>query len=324
MSEKIRVAVLRGGPSHEYNVSLETGKHILSLLEKSPKYQPKDIFISKGGDWHRDGLAHEPSQALLGVDVVFNALHGAYGEDGQVQEILEELGMPFTGSYSVASALAMDKEATKKVFTEKGLLVPRHELVDGSVTHDQLLYIFQNYLHPVIVKPTHGGSSIGTCLANTFQELSEAIGHALMHSKRVLVEEFIRGKEATCGVVENHRGHELYALLPIEIRKPAGSHFFDYESKYSGKSEEICPGNFTAEEKEQIEDMARRAHQMLDLRHYSRSDFMITPSSKVYILETNTLPGFTKESLLPKALQAVGWPPEDFVDHIIGLAMEGR
>jgi len=323
MDRKIRVAVLRGGPSSGYDVSLKTGRHVLSLLRDNPEiYEPRDVFISRLGEWYTHGVVRKPEDALLGTDVVWNALHGAYGEDGEIQSFLEELGIPFTGSLSEASELAMDKIRAKKVFAKNSFLTPRHEIVEDNISPEQLLFIFRNFLHPVIVKPANGGSSIGTCIAHTFQELGEAIKHALKHSRRALVEEFIRGKEATCGVVENARGEKLYALLPIEIRKPTKRSFFDYDAKYSGETEEICPGNFSQKTLREIENLAKKAHEALGLNHYSRSDFIVTPRGKIYILETNSLPGFTEESLMPKALHAIGWHPRSFVDHIIKLSLE--
>ena len=321
LSPRTRVAVIRGGPSSEYEVSLKSGAHVLSLLRESPEtYEPVDIFISKDGEWHRDGLVHEPHRALKHIDVVFNAMHGAYGEDGQLQQLLEAMHIPFTGSGVLGSALAMNKELAKNIYNQHSLLTPRHEVITDEADDKQLLYIFQNYLHPVIVKPASGGSSIGIRLARTFQELEEAVKHAFGYSKKVLVEEFIRGKEGTCGVVENARGQQLYALLPVEIRSH-GKDFFDFDSKYSGETEEICPGNFKPAEREMMAEMARKAHQALGLRHYSRSDFLITPKGRVYIIETNSLPRLTEESLLPKSLKAVGWQPREFVSHCLNLAL---
>jgi D-alanine-D-alanine ligase len=169
-----------------------------------------------------------------------------------------------------------------------------------------------------------GGSSVGTAIAKTLLELESAIDDALQYSDQALIEEFIFGREATCGVVDNFRNESIYSLLPVEIRKPSNATFFDYDAKYSGKSEEICPGNFTAVEKEMIQKIAKEAHKALGLRHYSRSDFIIHPKRGIYILETNTLPGLTSESLLPKSLQAVGCSLSDFFDHLIKLALEGK
>jgi D-alanine-D-alanine ligase len=320
---RTRVAVLRGGPSEEYEVSLETGKHILNLIREFPdKYEPQDIFISKNGEWHASGVINDPHKVLKDIDVVFNALHGKYGEDGQVQKILQKIGIPFTGSTSFPSSLSMNKHLAKESFKKSGLLTPRHLVLrPEDVTDQKLAYIYRNYLQPVIVKPSSSGSSLGTNVAYGIKELRHAISEAFVNSKKVIIEELVKGKEATCGVVENARGEKLYALLPVEIKKSKDNHFFDYSQKYSKLTEEICPGTFSLEENKEIERMAKEAHEALGLRHYSRSDFIVTPKGKIYILETNSQPGFTENSLLPKSLHAVGWPPKDFVDHVLTLAL---
>jgi len=147
-------------------------------------------------------------------------------------------------------------------------------------------------------------------------ELEEAVIAAAQYSPAVLIEEYIAGKEATCGVVEGFRGYGHYPLLPIEIRH--NKDFFDYDSKYSDNgAEEICPGNFSRAEKEELEKMAVEAHKVLGLRHYSRSDFIIHPKRGIYILETNSLPGLTEKSLIPKSLSAIGSNIKEFLSHIL-------
>lgn len=317
----MRIGVLRGGPSPEYDVSLKTGEYVLSLLRQMPeKYQPVDIFISKEGDWHVAGAKRKPKDALKNIDVVFNALHGTYGEDGGVQKILSALRIPYTGSKAFGAALSMNKDLTKEAYVLNDLLTPRHTLLYGNVSLDNLIHVFRTYLPPMVVKPSNSGSSVGIEFAHTFEELKESVARAFKHSHKVMVEEHIQGKEGTCAVVENVRGEKLYALIPVEIQKPENSHFFDYDAKYSGESREICPGTFSLEENKKMEYMAKRAHEVLGLRHYSRSDFIITPKGRVYILETNSLPGLTQESLLPKSLKAVGWKPQEFIEHLINLA----
>ncbi len=293
----IKVAVLRGGPSPEYDVSLKTGANVLSLLRQwEGKYEPVDIFISKEGEWHRGGLPVYPQEALRGADVVWNALHGHYGEDGGVQKLLEYLGLPYTGSGTHACARAYDKEIAKIAYARNSFLVPKHELfTPETLTDERLVYIVRNYLHPVIVKPASGGSSIGTKLAHGLFELKDAIRDAFKHSKKVLVEEFIRGREATCGVVEDLRGEKLYAAIPA--------------------------GNATAEENARIIEMAKRAHQELGLRHYSTSDFIISPRGKIYILETDALPAFHEDAPLHQSLLSSAVKPRDFADHCITLAL---
>ena len=212
-----RVAVLRGGPSAEYDISLKTGENILATLREMPDiYDPLDVFISRDGEWHSEGLVGEPHQILSHVDVVWNALHGAYGEDGQVQRMLDSMKISYTGSGAVASALAMNKEMAKRLYVRCNLLTPAHTLItqDYPDNEDQLVFIFQNYLHPVIVKPANSGNSLGVRITKTFQDLKQAVKETFKYSPKVIVEEFIHGKETTCTVAEGVRGERIYALLP--------------------------------------------------------------------------------------------------------------
>lgn len=314
------VGVLRGGPSHEYEVSLKTGQSVLKNLPD--KYQPIDIFISKDGDWHIDGIVRKPVDALRSVDAIFNALHGQYGEDGQVQRLLEALHVPYTGSDSISSALGMHKVQAKEMFKKAGIKVPSHRVVLREESMQEVQReIFETMFLPLIVKPVSAGSSVGMAILFNYHDLPKAIEYAFLHGDLVMVEHYVRGREATCGVVENYRGSQHYALLPIEIIPPAKNKFFDYDAKYNGLTREFCPGNFSYEEKQKIEQAAILAHDVLGLRHYSRSDFILTPKGDVYILETNTLPGLTEESLLPKSLKAVGSDLPEFLDHTISLTL---
>lgn len=320
---RIRVGVLRGGPSNEYEVSLKTGATILNNLP-AEKYAPKEIFIDKNGIWHVEGRPVQPSQALTHVDVVINALHGHYGEDGKVQHVLESHGTPFTGSGSFASAIGMNKHMTKDVYKRYNLKTPQSRtIVLGENISDKIREVFNSFPPPLVVKPVSSGSSVGVSIIKTVRELEPALDLAFKYSDTVLIEEFIQGKEATCGVIEDFRDQVYYALPAIEIRPHSGK-FFDYEAKYEGKSEEIVPGNFTEAEKRELERLAIEAHKALGLRHYSRSDFIIHPRRGIFILETNTLPGLTEESLLPKALHAVGAKLSHFLDHIVQLAMRKK
>ncbi|MDE2213434.1 MAG: D-alanine--D-alanine ligase [Patescibacteria group bacterium] len=315
------VAVLRGGPSSEYEVSLRSGASVLQELDKE-KYAPEDIFISRSGEWHRHGLPVTPGRALQGTDIVFNALHGHYGEDGTVQRLLDTLGVPYTGSGAFASALAFNKERTKEAVAPFNVKVARHITVkklDPDATGAKALELFRSFPMPAIVKPVVGGSSVGTTVVRDFPSLSEALTLGFAHAPKVLFEEFIRGREATVGVIDHFRGEKTYPLLPVEIIPPPESTFFDYGAKYSGASAEICPGNFSSEEKQLLMNTARAVHEGLGLSHYSRSDFIVSKRG-VYFLETNTLPGLTSQSLLPKALRAVGSKFSDFLDHVITLA----
>jgi D-alanine-D-alanine ligase len=323
---KIRVGVLRGGPSSEYEVSLKSGETVLKNLPS--KYSGVDIFISQNGTWHVQGMEKSPAEALKHIDVAFVALHGQYGEDGKVQRILEHLGMPFTGSAAFASAVAMNKGLTKGALARlKGKIkFAAHKIFSREeVAQKGASEIFRLIPNPSIVKPNAAGSSVGVRIVKTFFDLESALDEALKHSDSVIIEEFIEGREATCGVVENFRGVEHYALLPIEIIPHQKSPFFDYASKYSsqdnGGAQEVCPGNFDEETKRIIQEASTAIHKELGLRHYSRSDFMVHPKRGVFFLETNTLPGMTAESLIPKSIRAIGSDVPEFLDHVITMAL---
>lgn len=320
---KLRVGVLRGGPSSEYDVSIKTGGSVLRHLD-ADKYAPVDILIDREGQWHLRGRPVTIAAALRNVDVAFNALHGEYGEDGTIQKILHTHRMPYTGSAALASAVCMNKLVAKRhlePYLERlGLHMARHEVLDaGSVYGPVLSKIFDSFAPAAVIKPLTGGSSVGVTVAYSFPEFKEGVIRALTHAQKILVEEYIAGREATCGVLEGFRGQELYALLPIEIIPPAKCTFFDYHAKYSGHSQEICPANFPPETKRTLESMAREVHRTLGLRHYSRSDFIVAPQG-IYFLEVNTLPGLTEESLVPKSLKAVGCSFSEFLDHLVALA----
>ena len=318
LPSSLRIGVLRGGPSPEYEVSLKTGANVLKHL--SENYKPLDIFISRDGTWHMRGLPRPIEKILPHVDVVVNAMHGAYGEDGTVQKILEHHRMPYTGSGAFASALGMNKILSKEVFLKNEIQTPRHIVFRrNDDLKEKSNQIFKTFFMPVVIKPASAGSSVGVTIAKNPGEIKESIIFAIKHSPSVIIEEFIKGREATCGVVDGFRGEEHYALPPVEIR-PHNGNFFDYDAKYAGQSEEIVPSHFSSEEKKEIEKLAVAAHVALGLRHYSRSDFIVTPRG-IFILETNTLPGLTDASLLPKSLEAVGATMPQFLEHIISLAL---
>jgi D-alanine-D-alanine ligase len=319
--------VLRGGPSEEYEVSLRSGEHVMRSLDTA-KYHPIDIVITKQGEWLLRGRTRDPHEALMGVDVVLNALHGAYGEDGTVQRILERSGVPYTGTDSYHSAIALHKAITKDRLRHHGVKMARHMVVGQSAHHN-----VEGLAHSVyelmkaqgyIVKPIASGSSVGVRRAMNVHELAHALSESLKLYEQVLVEEYITGREATVGVIEGFRNTALYALPVVEIVKQDDA-LFDYEAKYSQNSnaEEKCPSDFSLTEKRELERLAQLAHEALGLRHYSRSDFIVAKDG-IYFLEVNTLPGLTEQSLVPKALSAVGATMGDFLDHLLTQTISER
>ncbi|MFM2423719.1 MAG: hypothetical protein RLZZ70_104 [Candidatus Parcubacteria bacterium] len=269
---KTRVAVLRGGPSSEYDVSMHTGAGVLASLRQLG-YHVIDIPVTKQGEWLVDGRVKSPEIALQTVDVVFIAMHGAYGEDGTVQRICERLHIPFTGSNSFASAIAFNKDVTKRSLRDEAIHLPQHI----KVTKDQLPAVSEivravelAFGPQYVVKPLASGSSHGVTIATT-ETLESILAATLADYDTCLVEERIIGIEATCAVLADFRNTDLYVLPPVEIIPPAHTTFFSSDVKYDGSTTELCPGRFSYDEKEKIAAMATLVHQKLGLTHYSRN-----------------------------------------------------
>ena len=314
------VGVLRGGPSREHEASLESGAAMLANLPEE-RFVAHDIYIDKNGQWHDRGRPTTPERIVRQIDVALIGLHGEYAEDGEVQKLLERFGIPYAGADSFGSYLAMHKLMAKHRAKEAGLLTPESHYVERAEDASEAARdIIRNFHQPVVVKPVGWGSSIGVSIVGGYAPVLAAIERLFAEgAPAVLVEEYIRGKEATAGVVEGLRGEALYALPSIEIIPPEGD-FFSHAAKYSGKTREVCPGNFSRVAAEELQRAAKVMHRALGLRHYSRSDFIVTPKS-IYYLETNTLPGLTTDSLMSKSLAAVGVSFPDFLSHLVNLAL---
>jgi len=316
-----RVAVLRGGPSEEYAVSMQTGSGVLGAL-RALGYNYKDITITKKGDWLENGFIKSPDQALEAVDAVFLALHGTYGEDGQIQRMLQRKRIPFTGSRALSSGIAFNKELTKHTMKPHGLKMPKHRRVSRSELpqlKEEIPIIFADLGTELFVKPIANGSSLGARHAPTHDILFNALQELLQEYEEVLVEEFIRGKEATVAVLDNFRNQAIYVLPVIEIIPPNGTPMFSHTDKYNGQTQEIVPGRFSYHEKSQLLEAAELVHRVIDCKHYSRSDFIVK-DGEIFFLEVNTLPGLTTESLFPKAAKAVGLEYNQLIEHLIERA----
>ncbi|MDO8594406.1 MAG: ATP-grasp domain-containing protein [bacterium] len=321
-SEKVRVAILRGGPSSEYEVSLKTGATVLANLPQ--EYHPLDVFIDVEGNWHLSGRREEPHKILNKVDVVWNALHGEYGEDGGVQHLLEAHGTPFSGPRRLGAAISLNKSLAKKIVQKAGVKTPHYRLFRGeeiSSLEAVATELYRTFPQPSIIKPAAKGSSIGVSLARTQQELLDALTAAFSISDSVLVEEFIQGKEAFCGVIDDFRGAKHYALLPVEIGLPDGAAFFDYQARHREEVMHRCPGNFTPTEKEELQSTAIQVHNVLDLRHYSGSGFIVHPKRGIFFTEVDSLPDLhPQRSPFLQSLCSVGIAIPSFLEHVLTLA----
>ena len=320
--QKIRVGVIRGGLGSEYYVSLRTGSHVLANLPRD-RYEPHDILVTQGGEWHIDGVPIRPAKLSQYIDVAFNALHGEFGEDGKVQNILELFGVPYTGSTATPSAIGMNKELAKKQFAAAGLKVPRGVIVSRGDEIEEVAARVRGAIHaPYIVKPLSGGSSVGLSLVQGESELVPALERALSYGEKALVEEYMRGREITVVGADGADGLSAYTMPPLEVLLPEST-VFDYEQKYRSSVQPVGPARMHEAERQILEEAALCAHRQLGARHYASYDFVITDEGPC-LLEVNTLPGLTEMSLFPKALAARNLSMPEFLDYVLGLALQKK
>lgn len=336
--KKKRVIVLMGGRSTEHEVSLVSGREVVRYLDKK-KYEILPVVISKDG---RQWQLKSPEQILLyspgwdskndkkdlipggqtlraetfarKADVVFIAMHGPYGEDGTVQGMLELAGIPYTGAGVLTSALGMDKIMFKKIMESEKIPIPKYLTVNKDTSPSLILAKFGL---PLVVKPSSQGSSVGVSIVREKKDLKNALDLALKFGQKAIIEEYLKGVEITCGII----GNKQPTALPIVEIVP-GNEFFDYEAKYvAGKSKEIIPARISKGLTKKVQKIAVWVYQAIGCRGFGRVD-MIIYRGNPYVLEINTIPGLTPNSLLPKEAAAMGISYSKLLDRIIELATE--
>lgn len=288
------VAVVMGGPSAEREVSLNTGAAIANALREYGYTNVVEIDL----DPRNFGKQLAESKA----EVVFNAVHGLYGEDGRLQTLLEIREMPYTGSGMIASVSCMDKVITKRVLRDAGISTPACLIVNKKESGIKEK-IMQRFSLPVVIKPASQGSSIGVEIVKEEKQLDEALANAFKYSRDILVEEFIGGKELTVSMMQ--KDGEVVALPVIHIAPHSG--MYDYHSKYTkGATEYICPADLDEETTKKVQEISKQAYEVLGCSGVARADVMLDEEGNGYVLEINTVPGMTATSLVPKAAAAAG------------------
>lgn len=307
--KKMRLALIAGGKSAEREVSLKSGDQVFRALNKD-KYDIRryDPLTDLG----------KLVQEAPDLDVALIIMHGRGGEDGTLQGMLDLLEVPYQGSGVLGSALGMNKELSKFLYQKAGLNVARAIFFDMYEAPSPQEIVGQLGL-PAVVKPVNEGSSIGVTIARTPEELQAGLEAAYRYDHRVLVEEFIKGTEVTGAVLGNH---DPLALPLVEICPTESYAFFSYDAKYlPGASTEICPARLDPDLTRQAQAAAVAAHKALCCRGYSRTD-MLVRDGRIYVLETNTIPGMTATSLFPQAAAAMGLDFPALLDKLIELALE--
>ncbi len=303
-----RVAVLCGGTSAEREVSLRSGRGVYAALVRKGWNAELVEFDTY------DGLP----QRLTPFAAVFNILHGGEGEDGTVQLLLDLMGKLYVGSEPLASALALDKIESRKTFQAKGLPVPdwlhytKGDLATFASKAEELGY-------PLVLKPRREGSSVGVHIIASREEFVPAAQELTDRYGEFVAERFIAGREITASLLERA---EAVEALPLVELKPKKGDLFDWTAKYTpGECTVSCPAEIAPEIAARIQGIARQAHEVLGCRDLSRADFRLAPDGTPYLLEVNTLPGFTEMSLVPRAARAIGMSYDDLVVHLLNRAL---
>ena len=338
---KLTVAIICGGPSSEHEVSCVSGGGVLKGLDKK-LFQPILIGITKAGKWvaldenypltiknkvmptiEDNGTTVQLSAggiiidgSFVAIDCVFSILHGEFGEDGKIQQLLEDAEIPYVGSGVKASADAMDKARAKELFVAAGLKVaPGQVMVKGQNLPDA-----QAITYPVFVKPSSGGSSRGTHKVKSADKLADAIADAFLYDDKVLIEKAINGREIECAVLE--RDGTSYASVIGEIVVNPQFEFYDFEAKYLDDATTVnIPANISEEDSQAIQIAAMQAFDALGCAGLARCDFFYTDHNEIIINEINTLPGFTGTSVYPKLWQATGVDYSDLISALIDSAI---
>ena len=305
-----KIGILMGGPSTEREISFKSGKAVhLALGQLGLEIEVIDI--------ETDSL--KENKRLIKsrkIDCAFLALHGRFGEDGSIQKILEALKIPYTGSGVLASRLAMDKIASRRIFEVHGLKVPRYKVLNKSL-RGKARKAYADFGFPLVVKPAAGGSSIGLSIIYKAKELDKAIESAFSFDERIIIEEYVKGRELTVGILEE-RSLPVIEIIPKKT-------FFDYEAKYhAGLTDYVVPAKLKESLAREVKNAALTAHKLLGCFGCSRVDIILDEGSSPYVLEVNTIPGLTSTSLLPKAAGAVGIHFDELCLKLIKLAYEKK
>ena len=308
MSGEKYIVVLMGGISPEREVSFQSGKAVANALSKDNNNVIKIIV--------NDDMVNELDNYK--IDVAFIALHGHFGEDGGIQEVLESKGIPYTGSGISASRLAMNKVESKAIFRRNNIPTPDYVVVFAEQSMSEITKGVKNLKLPVIIKPASNGSSIGISIIQEYVGIKDAIEHTGSYSEEILVEECIEGRELAVSVLNDK------ALPVIEIKTATG--FYDYDAKYKSdktqyivltSADESSGTTLSHAVYNRVQELAVRAHKILGCRAFSRVDMILNKDDEIYVLEVNTIPGFTERSLLPKAAAAANISFSELCNSIV-------
>ena len=331
---KIKLGLIYGGVSTEHEVSISSYESIIKNIDKD-KYEITSFYISKDGTWFTDGKrTKDVFNSLKEMDCVFPILHGKNGEDGSIAGMLEIIGVSYVGCKTLSSAICMDKVITKKLLEKANINVSKYMFIkklndnfywvqdnyDYVLLDKEILDLSVNTLlnYPVVVKPSRSGSSVGVSVANDYLELENAINEASIYDEKILIEEFIDGKELEVAVLGNNdlTVSNIGNIIPDEI-------VYSYNSKYKGNSKTVVLNTIEENLESKIKNIVLTTYKVLDCSGLARVDMFLI-GNEVLVNEVNTMPGFTSISMYPKLMESINISYTDLIDRLISLSMDDK
>lgn len=331
---KIKLGLIYGGVSTEHEVSISSYESIVNNINKD-KYEITSFYISKDGTWFTDGKrTKDVFNSLKEMDCVFPILHGKNGEDGSIAGMLEIIGVSYVGCKTLSSAICMDKVITKKLLEKANISVAKYMFI--KKLNDNFYWVQDNYdyvlldkeildlsvstilNYPVVVKPSRSGSSVGVSVANDYLELENAINEASIYDEKILIEEFIDGKELEVAVLGNNdlTVSNIGNIIPDEI-------VYSYNSKYKGNSKTVVLNTIEENLESKIKNIVLTTYKVLDCSGLARVDMFLI-GNEVLVNEVNTMPGFTSISMYPKLMESINISYTDLIDRLISLSMDDK
>ncbi len=316
----MNIAVTSGGTSHEYIISMKSATTIMECIDKT-RFTPYQVVISQDG-WfahadgqqypiNKDNFSFQKNEQEITFKFVYNTIHGTPGEDGKIQGYLDLLGIPYSGCDVITSSITFNKNLCKRIAASYGFTTPQSVMLNQQMSYN-IQQLASELSFPCFVKPNNGGSSFGASKVDEANQLDGAIKLAFEHDKEVLIEEYIKGTEVTCGVFLEEG--KAWALPATEI--VSKNAFFDFKAKYEGASEEITPARISEEQTEECQELTERIYTLLNCKGLARVDYLLK-EGVFYFIEVNTTPGFSRESIIPQQIRAAGLSINDVVNQQI-------
>ncbi len=315
--KKYRVAMLRGGTSDEHQISLKSGEQFKRRIDDLQNIT--DVIVDRNGDWFINGYPYEKKNLVRDFDMIVNTMKGGEAESGRLTRFMDTFGVKHNNTGGFGSMMTHNKNEFKNFLQQNKIKTPHSVLIDGEQDVEEQKRQLRNKMFlPAVVKPVTNGSSIGVYIARDFDEIGVFIDWILKRDNHALVEEYVEGLDVSCMTTKDFRGQDIYSFLPVGLDT---QDIVKYEHKVNNSHTYFPIHNLSRDQKEMIQDIAKKIHHELDLDSLAMTDFRVHPRRGIYALETNTVPSYENSSIYDESLKVVGVSEDELVDHIISLAL---